>query len=113
MLLCFRFGYAQNVSSPKFESKHLITGKIEIDGHIVKKEIHLKSTLEGIEIYDCDKKNYKLRKCDLKVCDIIHLELKDGYITTSGSIKFLPNYMYNTTTPNVILTDDILTTPIK
>ncbi len=61
-----------------------IKQKIEIDGHIVKYPIYFKSTLDGIEIYDKDKKQYQRRKCNDNKCEIIHLEPKN--IITSGNV---------------------------
>ena len=70
------------------EHKEKIKGEIEINGHIVKEAIWLKASLDGIEIYDKDKNQYKKRNCGQKDCKIIHLEPINNFII-SGSIQYL------------------------
>lgn len=70
----------KEIDSLVFEIKQ----KIEINGHIVKTPVYFKATLDGIEIYDKDKKQYQRRKCNEEKCEMIHLEPKN--IITSGYI---------------------------
>jgi len=53
--------------------------------------------IEGIEIYDKEKKQYKKRNCEIRNCKIIHLEVK-SYYTINGSIRLAP-YLLNNITP--------------
>ena len=77
------------------EHKEKIKGEIEINGHIIKKDVWLKASLDGIEIYDEDKNQYKKRKCVKNDCKIIHLELKN-YFVISESLKYnYPNLKIN------------------
>jgi len=59
--------------------------KIEIDGHIIKFPVFFKATLDGIEIYDKDKNQYKKRNCSENDCKIIHLDPKNDLIINSGN----------------------------
>ena len=72
------------------EYKEKIKGEIEINGHIIKKDVWFKASLDGIEIYDKDKNQYKKRSCNEKDCKIIHLESKHSLLT-SGSMHYYPN----------------------
>ena len=78
------------------EYKEKIKGEIEINGHIVKNDVWFKASLDGIEIYDKDKNQYKKRSCNEKDCKIIHLESKNNFIV-SGSLQY--NY------PNIKITN--------
>lgn len=87
LLAVMALNSAAQVKPMKIEIDSLIfeiKQKTEIDGHIVKDPIYFKATLDGVEIYDKDKNQYKIRKCNKDKCSIIHLELKN--IITSGYI---------------------------
>lgn len=64
------------VSTPDFETKHIITGDIEVDGHKTKEKFIFKSTLTDIKITDDKGNEYQKRKCDTEKCKVIHLERK-------------------------------------
>jgi len=74
LLLCTVSMYGQTTTSD-FKTSHIIFGNVEIDGHFPKSYFIFEATLEGVKIYDRDtKKEYKLRKCDIDKCKIIHLQ---------------------------------------
>lgn len=91
LLLLFSIAVQAQIKKPKDSIKQVLNAKIEIDGHLTKKEIFFKATLEGIEIYDHDKKQYKLRKCSLKDCDIIHLIEKNETLLNVIYNRYLPH----------------------
>lgn len=87
LLLSFKTNAQEHIEKLK--------GDIEIDGHIVKEYVWFKASLDGIEIYDNNKNQYKKRKCVKNDCKIIHLELKN-YFVISESLKYnYPNLKIN------------------
>lgn len=65
---------------------------IEIDGHLIIEPIYFKIDLNGIEIYDKNKKQYQKRKCENEKCNIIHLEAKsNGTSLINGWLTGSPN----------------------
>jgi len=70
-LIFCSWSYGQ-VNNSSYISKAIINGIVEIDGHETKEVFILETTLEGIKIYDRDKKQeYKLRKCTKDNCNLI------------------------------------------
>jgi len=97
LLLCSISSFSQNIEKPDFVIKKQITGQTEVDGHISKEVFTFEATLQDVKIYDKDKKEYVLRKCNHEKCAIIHLQLKNtGIIIPAWNINGNTTYFNNT-----------------
>lgn len=97
IILFFTIGLNAQVKTSNFIQKFSIIGTVEIDGHESKAFLIFEANLKGIRIYDSDtNKEYKLRECGKKKCDIIHLIPKSDY-TINGSMRLSPLFLNNTT----------------
>jgi hypothetical protein len=85
--------FSQELKRSDFYTRHFIYENVEIDGHISKEVFILEANLQGVKIYDKDKKEYIFRKCKKDKCLIIHLESK----INDGTINFNRIYLPYTT----------------
>lgn len=100
LFLLFSIGLQAQIQNPNDKILQVIKCKVEIDGHISKARFFFKATLSGIEISDTEKKQYKVKKCDVKDCDIIHLEPKQNGVLFNPPMQNWQQTLPYTITPN-------------